>query len=53
LLSQQRWHRSRLDGQYGEAPVITQLKLAGVYFLTRSRGYQLLEHQEIQGALAR
>src|SRR2546421_595610 len=32
----------RLDGQYGDATVITQLILAGVYFVTRGRGYQLL-----------
>src|SRR5258707_4655697 len=38
----------RLDGQYGDATVITQLILAGVYFVTRGRGYQLLEHPQIQ-----
>src|SRR5215471_11475106 len=32
----------RLDGQYGEAVVIAQLMLAGVYLVTRGRGYQLL-----------
>jgi hypothetical protein len=42
----------RLDGQYGAAAVITQLILAGVYFVTRSRSYQLLEHPQIQRALA-
>jgi hypothetical protein len=42
----------RLDGQYGDVPVITQLILAGVSFVTRSRGYQLLEHPQIQGVLA-
>ncbi len=42
----------RLDGQYGDAPVITELILAGVYFVTRSRGYQLLEHPQIQRVLA-
>ncbi len=42
----------RLDGQYGDATVITQLILAGVSFVTRGRGYQLLEHPQIQRALA-
>src|SRR5436305_1132008 len=42
----------RLDGQYGDATVITQLILAGVYFVTRGRGYQLLEHPQIQCVLA-
>ena len=42
----------RLDGQYGDAPTITQLILAGVSFVTRGRGYQLLEHPRIQGVLA-
>jgi hypothetical protein len=42
----------RLDGQYGDAPALTQLIVAGVYFVTRSRGYQLLEHPPIQGVLA-
>ena len=42
----------RLDGQYGDRTVITQLILAGVYFVTRGRGYQLLEHPQIQGVLA-
>src|SRR5260221_675859 len=42
----------RLDGQYGDATVITQLILAGVYFVTRGRGYQLLAHPQIQRVLA-
>src|SRR5438270_786299 len=42
----------RLDGQYGDAAVIAQLILAGVYLLTRGRGYQLLEHPQIQAVLA-
>ena len=42
----------RLDGQYGDVTVITQLILAGVYFVTRGRGYQLLEHPQIQHVLA-
>jgi hypothetical protein len=42
----------RLDGQYGDAAVIAQLMLAGVYLLTRGRGYQLLEHPQIQAVLA-
>jgi hypothetical protein len=42
----------RLDGQYGDATVITQLILAGVYFVTRGRGYRLLEHPQIQRVLA-
>jgi len=40
LLSRQKWHGSRLDGQYGDAAVIVQLMLAGVYLVTRGRGYQ-------------
>jgi hypothetical protein len=42
----------RLDGQYGDAVVIAQLMLAGVYLVTRGRGYQLLEHPQIQRILA-
>src|SRR5712692_5914348 len=42
----------RLDGQYGAVAVITQLILAGVPFVTRGRGYQLLEHPQIQLVLA-
>jgi hypothetical protein len=42
----------RLDGQYGDAAVIAQLILAGVYLVTRGRGYQLLEHPQIQAVLA-
>ncbi len=34
----------RLDGPYGDAAVIAQLMLAGVYLVTRGRGYQLLEY---------
>ncbi len=33
----------RLDGQYGDAAVIAQIILAGVYLVTRGRGYQLLK----------
>jgi hypothetical protein len=42
----------RLDGAYGEGTVIAQLLLAGVYFVTRWRGYVLLEHPQIQRVLA-
>jgi hypothetical protein len=42
----------RLDGHYGDAAVIAQLMLTGVYLVTRGRGESLLEHQEIQGVLA-
>ena len=42
----------RLDGQYGDAAVIAQIILAGVYLVTRGRGYQLLEHPQIQQVLA-
>jgi hypothetical protein len=42
----------RLDGQYGDAVVIAQLILAGVYLVTRGRGYQLLQHPQIQRVLA-
>jgi len=42
----------RLDGQYGQATVLTQLILAGVFFVTRGRSYQLLEHPQIQRVLA-
>jgi hypothetical protein len=41
----------RLDGQYGDAAVIAQIILAGVYLVTRGRGYQLLEHPQIQRVL--
>ena len=42
----------RLDGQYGDAVVIVQLIQAGVNLLTRGRGYRLLEHPQLQRALA-
>jgi hypothetical protein len=42
----------RLDGQYGDAAVIAQIILAGVHLVTRGRGYQLLEHPQIQQVLA-
>ena len=42
----------RLDGQYGDAVAMAQLLEAGVYFVTRARGYHVLEHPQIQGALA-
>jgi hypothetical protein len=41
----------RLDGQYGDATVIAQLLQAGVYLVTRGKGYQLLEHPQIQRVL--
>lgn len=42
----------RLDGQYGDAAVIAQIIQAGVFLVTRGRGYQLLEHPHIQSVLA-
>ena len=42
----------RLDGQYGDASVIAQLIEAGVSLVTRGRGYQILEHPQIQRVLA-
>jgi hypothetical protein len=42
----------RLDGAYGDATVVAQLLLAGTYFVTRWRGYQLLERPQIQLVLA-
>ncbi len=42
----------RLDGAYGDATVIAQLLLAGTSFVTRWRGYQLLESPRIQLVLA-
>jgi hypothetical protein len=42
----------RLVGQYGDAVAMAQLLEAGVYFVTRARGYQVLEHPQIQGVLA-
>jgi hypothetical protein len=42
----------RLDGQYGDAAVIAQIIEAGVFLVTRGRGYQLLEHPQIQRVLA-
>jgi len=42
----------RLDGQYGDAAVIAQLIEAGVHLVTRGKGYQILEHPQIQRALA-
>jgi hypothetical protein len=42
----------RLDGQYGDAVAMASLMKAGVYFVTRARGYQVLEHPQIQGVRA-
>ena len=42
----------RLDGQYGDAVVIAQLIDAGVSLVVRGRGYQILEHPQLQGVLA-
>jgi hypothetical protein len=42
----------RLDGQYGDASVVTQIMLASVHVVTRGRGHQLLEHPQIQRVLA-
>ncbi|MDQ2716221.1 MAG: hypothetical protein M3Z08_15045, partial [Chloroflexota bacterium] len=42
----------RLDGQYGDAAVVTQILLANVHVVTRGRGSQLLEHPQIQQVLA-
>ncbi len=42
----------RLDGHYGDAAVIAQIMLAGMYLVTRGRGYQLLEYPQIQRILA-
>ena len=42
----------RLDGQYGDAVAMAQLIEAGVSLVTRARGYQVLDHPQIQGVLA-
>jgi hypothetical protein len=42
----------RLDGAYGDGTVVAQLLLAGTYFVTRWRGYQLLERPQIRLVLA-
>jgi len=42
----------RLDGAYGDGTVIAQLLLAGMSFVTRWRGYLLLERPQIQRVLA-
>jgi hypothetical protein len=42
----------RLDGAYGDATVVAQLLLAGTPFVTRWRGYLLLERPQIQLVLA-
>jgi hypothetical protein len=42
----------RLDGQYGDTVAIAQLIEAGVYLVTRARGYRVLEHPQIQRVLA-
>lgn len=41
----------RLDGQYGDAAVMAQIILSGVFFVTRGRWYQLLEYPQIQQVL--
>jgi len=42
----------RLDGLYGDAAVVAQIMLAGVFFVTRGKKYHLLTHPQIQAALA-
>ncbi len=42
----------RLDGAYGDVTVVAQLLLANTPFVTRWRGYLLLEHPQIQRVLA-
>jgi hypothetical protein len=42
----------RLDGQYGDAVVIAQLMEAGVNLVARGRGYRILDHPQLQRALA-
>jgi hypothetical protein len=42
----------RLDGHYGDAAVIAQIIEAGVNLVTRGRGYRMLEHPQLQRALA-
>jgi len=42
----------RLDGQYGDAAVIAQIMGTGAHLVTRGKGYQLLEHPQIQQVLA-
>src|SRR2546421_11631827 len=42
----------RLDGAYGDGTVVAQLLLTGTPFVTRWRGYLLLEHPQIQRVLA-
>lgn len=42
----------RLDGLYGDAAVIAQIIGAGVFFVTRGKGYHLLTHPQIQAVLA-
>src|SRR5579885_3325183 len=37
----------RLDGQYGDTVAMAQLLEAGRYFVTRARGYHVLEHPQI------
>jgi hypothetical protein len=43
---------ARLDGQYGDAAVVAQIMLANIHVVTRGRGYQLLEHPQLQRVLA-
>jgi len=42
----------RLDGQYGDVVAIAQLIEAGVYLITRARGYRVLENPQILCVLA-
>jgi hypothetical protein len=41
----------RLDGQYGDAVVMTQLMQAGVYWITRGRTYGMLDRPQLQRVL--
>jgi hypothetical protein len=51
-LSRQKWALVRLDGLYGDAAVVAQIMLAGVFFVTRGKKYHLLNHPQILAALA-
>jgi hypothetical protein len=42
----------RVDGQYGDSSVIADILATGLHIVVRKRGYRLLDHPQVQAALA-
>jgi hypothetical protein len=42
----------RVDGQYGDSSVMADILATGLHIVARKRGYRLLDHPQVQAALA-